>query len=166
MQEFLPCRRQSGEARNQKNGRQRHPEACSVARAPAQGCENQEIDRSIFEKVDAVGKQRDRPDAERDRKFDSEIGEVERGHQPDGPVQISCHVARCRLFGYRNAMAQDSQQYIEDLHRQAGGRASSKKLTPLRALKPFLMPYRGMIAAAAAALVVAAMAALVLPAAV
>ena len=63
-------------------------------------------------------------------------------------------------------MAQTSEQYVEDLRRQAGGRPPSKKLTPLRALKPFLMPYRGMIAAAAIALIVAAMATLVLPAAV
>ena len=63
-------------------------------------------------------------------------------------------------------MAQDSQAYIEDLARQAGGRKPSKKLTPLRALTPFLIPYRGMIIAAALALIVAAAATLVLPAAV
>jgi len=63
-------------------------------------------------------------------------------------------------------MARNSQHYIEDLRQQAGGRPPSKKLTPLRALKPFLMPYRGMIAAAGAALIVAASATLVLPAAV
>ena len=63
-------------------------------------------------------------------------------------------------------MAQDSQAYIEDLARQAGGRKPSKQLTPLRALMPFLIPYRGMIIAAAIALIVAAAAALVLPAAV
>jgi ATP-binding cassette, subfamily B, bacterial len=63
-------------------------------------------------------------------------------------------------------MAQTSQNYVEDLRRQAGGRAPSKKLTPLGALKPFLTPYRGMIAAAAIALIVASGATLVLPAAV
>ncbi len=39
-------------------------------------------------------------------------------------------------------------------------------MTPLRALKPFVTPYRGMIAAAGAALIAAAAATLVLPAAV
>ncbi|HEY4264174.1 MAG TPA: ABC transporter transmembrane domain-containing protein, partial [Micropepsaceae bacterium] len=63
-------------------------------------------------------------------------------------------------------MAQGSQPYVEDLQRQARTRAPSKKLTPLAALKPFLMPYRGMIAAAGLALILAAMATLVLPAAV
>jgi ATP-binding cassette subfamily B protein len=63
-------------------------------------------------------------------------------------------------------MARGSQQYVNDLNRQAGGRAPSKKLTPLRALKPFLTPYRAMIAAAAVALLAAAAATLVLPVAV
>ena len=63
-------------------------------------------------------------------------------------------------------MAQSSPPNTEDLERQARGRPVSKKLTPLRALKPFIMPYRGMIAAAAAALIVASIATLVLPAAV
>ena len=62
-------------------------------------------------------------------------------------------------------MARNSQ-HDEALTRQMGARPASKKLTPLRALKPFIMPYRGMIAAAGAALIVAAMATLVLPAAV
>src|SRR5258707_11096219 len=62
-------------------------------------------------------------------------------------------------------MARNSQ-HDEALQRQMGARPASKKLTPLRALKPFIMPYRGMIAAAGAALIVAAMATLVLPAAV
>jgi ATP-binding cassette subfamily B protein len=63
-------------------------------------------------------------------------------------------------------MAQGSQPYVEDMQRQARARAPSRKLTPLGALKPFLLPYRGMIAAAALALIFAAMATLVLPAAV
>src|SRR5690349_22336925 len=63
-------------------------------------------------------------------------------------------------------MAQTSQNYVEDLKRQAGGRPPSKKLTPLGALKPFLIPYRAMIVAAGLALIVASAATLVLPAAV
>jgi len=63
-------------------------------------------------------------------------------------------------------MAQTSQTYVEDLKRQAGSRAPSKKVTPLGALKPFLIPYRAMIAAAALALIMASAATLVLPAAV
>jgi ATP-binding cassette subfamily B protein len=62
-------------------------------------------------------------------------------------------------------MARNSQ-HDEALLRQMGARPSTKKLAPLRALKPFIMPYRGMIAAAGTALVVASMATLVLPAAV
>ena len=61
-------------------------------------------------------------------------------------------------------MARRSTQYTEELERQAGGRAPSKKLTPLRMLTPFLLPYRGMIAAAGArADRCSAMATLVLP---
>jgi len=45
-------------------------------------------------------------------------------------------------------MARDSQQFTEDLARQAAGRPGSKSITPLRALMPFIMPYRAIIAAA------------------
>jgi ATP-binding cassette subfamily B protein len=63
-------------------------------------------------------------------------------------------------------MADTSEQVVEDMVRQAERRKSSKNLTPLRALKPFVMPYRGMIAAAGVALIVAAGATLALPMAV
>ena len=63
-------------------------------------------------------------------------------------------------------MARNSQQIVEDVRRQAGARVPSKKLTPLRALQPLLRPYRGVILLAGLALVVAAAATLVLPAAV
>src|SRR3954464_9147380 len=49
---------------------------------------------------------------------------------------------------------------------EAARRAPSKKLGPLRALKPFLRPYRGTIVAAGIALVLAALATLVMPVAV
>lgn len=63
-------------------------------------------------------------------------------------------------------MARNSTQVSDELARKAASRTPSKNLAPLRALKPFLTPYRGIIAAAGAALVVAAAATLVLPAAV
>src|SRR6185503_19146681 len=63
-------------------------------------------------------------------------------------------------------MAESSEQAVENIERQAERRAKSKNLAPLRALKPFILPYRGMIAAAAVALVIAATATLVLPIAV
>ena len=63
-------------------------------------------------------------------------------------------------------MADTSEQIVENIERQAERRAKSKNLAPLRALKPFVMPYRGMIAAAGVALVVAAAATLALPIAV
>ena len=63
-------------------------------------------------------------------------------------------------------MARDSTQFSEELARKAASRPPAKSLTPLRALKPFVMPYRGMIAAAGVALIAAAAATLVLPAAV
>ena len=63
-------------------------------------------------------------------------------------------------------MARGSQQYVNDLHRQAGGREPSKRLTALRALRPFLRPYRGTIIATGLALITSSAATLVLPAAV
>jgi ATP-binding cassette subfamily B protein len=63
-------------------------------------------------------------------------------------------------------MADNSEQVVNDIERQAERREKSKNLAPLRALKPFVAPYRGMIAAAGAALLVAAAATLALPMAV
>jgi ATP-binding cassette subfamily B protein len=63
-------------------------------------------------------------------------------------------------------MADRSEQLAEEAERLAERRPASKKLAPLKALSPFLKPYRGMIAAAGVALIVAAVAALVLPIAV
>src|SRR5262245_5025238 len=63
-------------------------------------------------------------------------------------------------------MAQSSEQVVENIERQAERRAKSKNVAPLRALKPFILPYRGMIAAAAVALIIAAAATLILPIAV
>jgi ATP-binding cassette, subfamily B, bacterial len=63
-------------------------------------------------------------------------------------------------------MAETSEQTVDDIERQAERRAKAKNLAPLRALRPFIRPYRGMIVAALIALVVAAAATLVLPVAV
>jgi len=63
-------------------------------------------------------------------------------------------------------MAENAQAQREYLDRRPGRRPPSSKLTPLRALGPFLAPYRWMILFAGVALIVAAAATLVLPAAV
>jgi ATP-binding cassette subfamily B protein len=60
-------------------------------------------------------------------------------------------------------VAENSQQFVEELERQAERRPKSKTLAPLRALGPLLRPYRLIIAAAAIALLVAAAASLALP---
>src|SRR5882724_2517117 len=60
-------------------------------------------------------------------------------------------------------VAENSQQFVEQLEQQAERRPPAKKLAPLRALAPYLRPYRLVIAAAAAALLVAAAASLALP---
>ena len=56
-------------------------------------------------------------------------------------------------------MAQNSHPFAA----QASRRAPSRDLAPLRALWPFLAPYKGMIAAAGVALLLAASAVLMLP---
>jgi ATP-binding cassette subfamily B protein len=63
-------------------------------------------------------------------------------------------------------MARNSHPFAAEMERQAGKRTGSKRLAPLRALKPFLAPYKLMLVGAGAALLVAAVATLVLPAAV
>src|SRR5215475_4916107 len=63
-------------------------------------------------------------------------------------------------------MTDRSEQVVEEVERQADRRPRSKKLAPLKALTPLLRPYRGIIAAAGIALIVAAVASLILPVAV
>jgi ABC-type multidrug transport system fused ATPase/permease subunit len=58
------------------------------------------------------------------------------------------------------------QHIVDEWERQGQKREASKSLAPLKALKPFLLPYRSMILAAGIALVVAAAASLVMPIAV
>jgi ATP-binding cassette subfamily B protein len=61
-------------------------------------------------------------------------------------------------------MAQSGAEFAEQIEYAAKGRGKARSLAPLRALQPFLMPYRWTIVAAALAMLVAAVATLVLPA--
>ena len=61
-------------------------------------------------------------------------------------------------------MAQSGAEFAEQIEYAAKGRGKARSLAPLRALQPFLMPYRWTIMAAALAMLVAAAATLVLPA--
>ncbi len=62
-------------------------------------------------------------------------------------------------------MAQTGEEYAEQVTYVAQGRPKSRSLAPLRALLPFLKPFRLSIAAAGTALIVSSTATLVLPAA-
>ncbi|HVV65913.1 MAG TPA: ABC transporter transmembrane domain-containing protein [Rhizomicrobium sp.] len=62
-------------------------------------------------------------------------------------------------------MAQSGEEYASQVAWQAQGRAKSRSLRPLRALWPFIRPFRFRIAAAAFALLVSSGATLALPAA-
>jgi len=61
-------------------------------------------------------------------------------------------------------MAQSGAEFAEQIQYAAAGRAKARSLAPLRALLPFLMPFRLTIICALAAMLVAAAATLVLPA--
>jgi ATP-binding cassette subfamily B protein len=63
-------------------------------------------------------------------------------------------------------MPRNTAQTAAAIDHDAARRAGSKRLTPLKALKPFVTPYRGMILAAGLALILAAAATLVMPVAV
>ena len=60
-------------------------------------------------------------------------------------------------------MAREQSDFSRETARIAAGRAKSRSLAPLRALLPFLRPYRARILLAGLALIVAAAATLVLP---
>ena len=55
----------------------------SLACRPVKRRQDKEIDRGIFEKVDAVRKQRDGADQAGDGKLNSEISEVQNGDEPN-----------------------------------------------------------------------------------
>ena len=69
-------------------------------RAPGKPEQYKQVDRGVFQEIDAVGEQRHRADRRRDGEFHAEIAEVERGNQPDGLSQASRHVEPAHLFGY------------------------------------------------------------------
>jgi hypothetical protein len=54
---------------NQQNARKGHADPRPPRRAPSQSGENQEIDRGIFQKVDAIGEQRNGANRQRDGKL-------------------------------------------------------------------------------------------------
>jgi ATP-binding cassette subfamily B protein len=60
-------------------------------------------------------------------------------------------------------LARDQTDFSKETARIAAGRAKSRSLAPLRAVLPFLRPYRGRIAVAALALIASSTATLVLP---
>lgn len=61
-------------------------------------------------------------------------------------------------------MAESGAQYAEQVQYVAQGRAKGRSLKPLRTLAPFLKPYRGVMALAGLAMMVAAAATLIMPA--
>jgi hypothetical protein len=56
------------------------------ARSTARG-EDQEIDRGIFQKVDAIGEQGNRTDYKGNGELNPEIGQVEKRYKADGAAQ-------------------------------------------------------------------------------
>ena len=58
-----------------------------VPRRPADCHDDEEIDRSTFQKINTIGKQRNRTDRARHVELDAEISEVENCHQPDNAAQ-------------------------------------------------------------------------------
>src|SRR5437660_1158855 len=82
---FLPCRPQCCRARDQQNPGEKHSDPRPIPRAPAERGQDQEIDRRVFQEIDAVGEQRDRADRQRHGEFHAEIAKVERSHQPNRP---------------------------------------------------------------------------------
>jgi hypothetical protein len=68
----------------------------ALARRPAERNQNEEVDLRIFQKVDAVRKQRNRADRAGNSELNPEIGEVQNGDEPNGPAQsmvngYGCH---------------------------------------------------------------------------
>jgi hypothetical protein len=93
---FLPCRPQRGEARHKQDAGQPHADTCTLACCPAERCLDEENDRNVLEKVDAVGKQTTRPaDSTGNYEHDAEIGEVQHRDEPDHPVQTMVSSHQC-----------------------------------------------------------------------
>jgi len=96
--ELFPCRPKGGEARHEQDTRERHADARALARRPAKRHQNEEVDRRIFEKVDAVREQRNRADRAGNSELNPEIGEVQNDDEPNDPAQsmvsdYGCHRA-------------------------------------------------------------------------
>jgi len=76
-----------GEPGNQQDACQRHAHSRPSPRAPAQRSEDQEVDRGVFEKVDAVREEGHRSDEQRRRELDAEIRQVQDRDEADNVAQ-------------------------------------------------------------------------------
>ena len=92
--ELLPGREQSCQSGNQQDHGQHHPHPRPSAQRPAQRGGNQQIDRGIFEKIDAIGKQRDRSNCQCDRKLDPEPGKIEQCDYRHNPANSAIFTLR------------------------------------------------------------------------
>jgi len=92
-----PKRRQAGYQQDAGEGHSHtRPTGCT----PAERYGDQEIHRGIFQKVDAIGKQRDRADGEGHRELDSKVGQVQNSNDDDNLAQtqrILCGLGACKL---------------------------------------------------------------------
>ena len=85
--ELAPRGPQRRQPRHQQDQRQRHADASAPRRRPCDGNEDQQVNRRVFEEVDAVGKQRHRADRQRHRELDAEIAEIEQRDGKHHPAQ-------------------------------------------------------------------------------
>ena len=83
--ELVPCGPERGNAGEKQDEREQHSDFRAAAGAPPKRHEDEEIDGSVFEKINAVGEQRYGHDQQRDGELDSEIAEVQQPHNQVGP---------------------------------------------------------------------------------
>ncbi len=81
--ELVPRGPESCKTRKEQDTGERHSQACAVDRCPAKSGGDQEIDRGIFEEIDAVGEKGDGTDMKRDSKLDAEVSEVKDSNRKD-----------------------------------------------------------------------------------
>jgi hypothetical protein len=81
MQKLLPClpdRRQAGE---EEDPCEDHSQTSAPDRGPSQSKQDQEIQRRVFEEINAIGKEGDRTDSQSNGELHSKIGQICQRHK-------------------------------------------------------------------------------------
>ncbi len=84
----MPGCPKGGQPRHEQNSSKRHSQTRTAGRTPSQRDKDQEVDRCVFKKVDAVSEERNRSDSKSHGELYPKICQIENRHESNNAPQI------------------------------------------------------------------------------